>query len=112
MGRPWAFLTLRFHPSSGYLHQCEFQLLRLVISGIVYAFNTKVPPRIAKAAEEKKVPIKEHNVIYRLIDDLKAELTARLIPLDEEEVIGKSSHDHSSAMRFFFRRTAESIAAL
>ena len=56
--------------------------------GIIYAFNTKVPPNVATLASAKNVPIKEHNVIYKLIDDLRDELTERLEPLEEEVIIG------------------------
>ena len=56
--------------------------------GIIYAFNTKVSSNVAALANEKNVPIKEHNVIYKLIDDLRDELTERLEPVEEEVVIG------------------------
>ena len=60
--------------------------------GIIYAFNTKVPSNVAALAHEKNVPIKEHNIIYKLIDDLRDELTERLEPVEEEVVIGEFIH--------------------
>lgn len=40
-------------------------------------------------AKEKGVPIKEHNVIYRLIDALKEEISDSLPLREEEEILGE-----------------------
>ena len=58
--------------------------------GIVYAFNVNVPDAIRKAASSiYNVQIREHQVIYALIDDLKEEIGQKL-PLESvEQVIGR-----------------------
>ena len=60
--------------------------------GIVYAFNVNVPDAIRKAASSiYNVQIREHQVIYALIDDLKEEISQKL-PLESvEEVIGRGT---------------------
>ncbi|XP_047492575.1 translation initiation factor IF-2, mitochondrial-like isoform X2 [Penaeus chinensis] len=60
-------------------------------SGLIYAFNTAVPPEIRKMALEKKVTIKETNIIYRLVEDLKEELSEQLPLKDVEEVLGEAN---------------------
>ena len=60
----------------------------LYFLGIIYAFNTRVQSAVSTVALEKKVPIKEHNVIYKLVEDLQEELTNRLEPVEEEIIIG------------------------
>jgi len=55
----------------------------------VYAFNVEVPPNIAKMAAEKGIKIYKHNVIYKLIDDLKEQLQRRVLPVKHHEVIGQ-----------------------
>ena len=40
-------------------------------------------------AAKKSVPVKLHKVIYKLIDDLKEELSSKLAPIIQEKVIGK-----------------------
>lgn len=56
--------------------------------GIVYGFNVEVPSRVAQLAKSRGVVVKSHNVIYKLIDDLRQRLTERLPPLQVEEVVG------------------------
>ena len=56
----------------------------------MYGFNVSVPSEVKAAAEQRNVPIRNYNVIYRLIEDLRKELTARLPPVEEEELQGSS----------------------
>ena len=58
---------------------------------IVYAFNTKIAPSVRQLAKSKNVPIKEHNIIYRIIDDMKEEISRRLPTIENEEVIGEAN---------------------
>ncbi|BES96884.1 Translation initiation factor if-2 [Nesidiocoris tenuis] len=53
---------------------------------IVYAFNTK---SLVKPPEN--IVVKDFNVIYHLVDDIKGELDKRLPPVDTEEVVGEAS---------------------
>lgn len=43
---------------------------------------------LKEEADEKNISIRPYNVIYKLIDDVKKEINAKLPPLDTEEVIG------------------------
>lgn len=57
---------------------------------IVYAFNIECPQNLADEAKAKNVSIRHHNVIYKLVDDIKEEVTARIPVRQEEELVGES----------------------
>ena len=55
----------------------------------MYSFNAGVSSNIQKLASHLNVTIREYNVIYRLIDDIKSELSNN-VPLVEQDVqVGK-----------------------
>ena len=54
----------------------------------MFAFNTPVPEPIKVSADKLNVPIASHNVIYKLVDDLRERLQEQLPSVIEEEVIG------------------------
>ena len=58
--------------------------------GIIYSFNVNVADAVRKAASSiYNVPIREHQVVYSLIDDLKEEVSQKL-PLEPvEHVLGR-----------------------
>jgi translation initiation factor IF-2 len=58
--------------------------------GHLINFNTVVEPHISRLAEEAKVNIIDHNIIYRLVDDVKAELSKHLPPLITQRVLGEA----------------------
>lgn len=60
-------------------------------NAIIYAFNVECPPSLAVEAKNKAVSVKRHNVIYKLIDDLKEEITSKIPVRQEEEVLGKDN---------------------
>lgn len=49
----------------------------------------KIPDKVEELAKSNKVSIRSHNVIYKLVDDLKKEISSRLPFKDVEEVLGK-----------------------
>ena len=49
-------------------------------NSVVVNFNVPVLPHIKQRAEEAKVKILDHNVIYHVVDDARAELSA-LLPM-------------------------------
>lgn len=61
-----------------------------VAKGHLINFNTEIDPHIIKAAEQAKVSILDHNIIYRLVDDVKAELSKHLPPLVTQRVLGEA----------------------
>jgi translation initiation factor IF-2 len=58
--------------------------------GYLVNFNTEVEPHIAQQAEKAKVPILDHNIIYRLVDDVNAKLSEYLPPLITHRVLGEA----------------------
>jgi len=58
---------------------------------IIYAFNTTISPEKKKLATAANVPVKEFNVIYHLIADLKNEISDRMPPADIEDVTGRAT---------------------
>ncbi|NWU05377.1 IF2M factor, partial [Cephalopterus ornatus] len=60
-------------------------------NGVIYGFSVKANDSIKKLADKKGIKIKLHNIIYRLIDDLKEELSSRLPPAVVETTIGEAS---------------------
>ncbi|KAH7395588.1 hypothetical protein BKA64DRAFT_674036 [Cadophora sp. MPI-SDFR-AT-0126] len=62
--------------------------------GHLINFNTPIEPNIARLAEQAKVSIIDHNIIYRLVDDVKAELSKHLPPLVTQRVLGEAEIAH------------------
>ncbi|CAK1583259.1 unnamed protein product [Parnassius mnemosyne] len=60
-------------------------------NAVVYAFNVECPPTLSVEAKKNNIPIKLHNVIYRLVDDVKEEISARIPKRQEEELIGEAN---------------------
>ncbi|KAL6744197.1 hypothetical protein Aduo_017157 [Ancylostoma duodenale] len=56
---------------------------------VIYLFNVQPPPAIRQQAEQDGVRIEQFNVIYRLIESLKNELSAQLPTLTEMELVGE-----------------------
>ncbi|XP_069118591.1 LOW QUALITY PROTEIN: translation initiation factor IF-2, mitochondrial-like [Argopecten irradians] len=62
-----------------------------VFNGDIYAFNVNVPQDMRKLATAKDISIREHNVIYKMIDDIKDTMISRIPPEEVEDVIGEAS---------------------
>ncbi|KAI4886611.1 hypothetical protein NFI96_012731, partial [Prochilodus magdalenae] len=60
-------------------------------SGTIYGFNVAANKAIQDIAAKKHIPLKMHRVIYHLIEDLKEELSSKLPPTTEENIIGEAS---------------------
>ncbi|NWU74309.1 IF2M factor, partial [Onychorhynchus coronatus] len=60
-------------------------------NGVIYGFSVKANDSIKKLADKKGIKIKLHNIIYKLIDDLKEELNSRLPPAVVETTVGEAS---------------------
>ncbi|XP_032521055.2 translation initiation factor IF-2, mitochondrial [Danaus plexippus] len=58
---------------------------------VIYAFNVEVPPSVAVEAKNNNIQIKRHNVIYKLVDDIKDEISARIPTTLTEEVVGEAN---------------------
>ncbi|NXS61813.1 IF2M factor, partial [Brachypteracias leptosomus] len=60
-------------------------------NGVVFGFSVKANESIKQLAAKKGIKIKLHNIIYKLIEDLKDELNSRLPPALVENTIGEAS---------------------
>lgn len=60
-------------------------------SGSIYGFNVGASKSVRQLASRRDVPLRLHNVIYKLIDELKEELSGRLPPLLSENVVGEEN---------------------
>ena len=58
--------------------------------GSIVSFNIAVEPHIRRFAEQASVPILDHNVIYRLVDEVKAVVSEKLPPLTTTRVLGEA----------------------
>ncbi|XP_004462049.1 translation initiation factor IF-2, mitochondrial isoform X3 [Dasypus novemcinctus] len=86
-------------------HECELELVHFGVGdisendvnlaetfdGVIYGFNVNAGNVLQKSAAKKGVKIKLHKIIYRLIEDLQAELSSRLSCIVEEHPIGEAS---------------------
>lgn len=59
-------------------------------NGKVISFNMPIDPNIMRIAEQEGVQIMDHNIIYKLIDDVKAVLSEQLPPLVTQRVTGEA----------------------
>lgn len=76
---------------SGVGQLTEFDIEHAAVAkGHLINFNTAIDPNIAGLAEKAKILILDHNVIYRLVDDVKAKLSEQLPPLITSRVLGEA----------------------
>jgi translation initiation factor IF-2 len=57
--------------------------------GHIINFNTAIPPHIASLAEEKGVKILDNNIIYRVVENVKVLMSAKLPPNVIQKVTGE-----------------------
>ena len=58
-------------------------------SAVIIGFNVRPTPRAQALANEEKVEIKKYNIIYDVVDDIKAAMEGMLSPETREVDIGK-----------------------
>ncbi|XP_045502831.1 translation initiation factor IF-2, mitochondrial [Colias croceus] len=57
---------------------------------VIYAFNVECPPALAVEAKNSNIEVKKHNVIYKLVDDLKEMINNKIPTTQQEELIGEA----------------------
>ncbi|XP_042068636.1 translation initiation factor IF-2, mitochondrial [Haplochromis burtoni] len=62
-----------------------------MFGGSIYGFNVAASRGIEQLAARKGIPLRLHSVIYKLVDQLKEELSAKLPPLVSENITGEAS---------------------
>ncbi|KAJ6141413.1 Translation initiation factor IF-2 [Penicillium chermesinum] len=58
--------------------------------GKVISFNMAIDPQMIRLAEQAGVKIMDHNIIYKLIDDIKEDLSSHLAPNITHRVTGEA----------------------
>lgn len=76
------------HYGVGNVTEGDLELAK-AFNAIIYAFSVELPQQAQKAAKE--VTVKNYNVIYRLIDDLKEQLSSKLPTVEVEEQLGEAN---------------------
>ncbi|KZF24697.1 initiation factor 2 [Xylona heveae TC161] len=61
-----------------------------VAKGHVVSFNLPIDPHISRKAEAAGVKILDHNIIYRLVDDITSILSEHLAPSVTQRVLGEA----------------------
>lgn len=78
------------HTAVGGITQSDIELASASEHCIVLGFNIRPTGEIKEKAKEKGVEIKTYNVIYNLIDDVKALLGGLMSPIISEEELGQA----------------------
>lgn len=65
-------------------------LLAQATLATIYAFNTKVSTSAQKLADIERVKLKTYNIIYKLFEDLEAQVLKMLEPTIDEETLGEA----------------------
>lgn len=61
-----------------------------VAKGVVVNFSQPLDPYIKRKADRMKVPIMDHDIIYKLVDDVKDKLSEYLPPIVTQKVVGEA----------------------
>ena len=64
--------------------------LAVASNAIVIGFNVRPSANVRKKAEESKVDIRLHNIIYKALEEMEAAMKGMLAPVYEEVVIGQA----------------------
>lgn len=66
-------------------------VLAKTFNAILYTFNSGIHNEAKEELNSQSVTLKNHNVIYKLVDDLKDEMSKLLPLLDQEEILGEAN---------------------
>ncbi|MBB6732896.1 translation initiation factor IF-2 [Cohnella zeiphila] len=75
------------HSGVGAITESDISLA-LASSAIVIGFNVRPEPRAAAAAEQEKVDVRLHRIIYKVIEEIEQAMKGMLDPVFKEKVIG------------------------
>ena len=65
-------------------------LLAAASESIIYAFNIKASGSVESFAKQEGVEISNHNIIYKMIEEVEASLKGQMAPKYEKKYIGKA----------------------
>jgi translation initiation factor IF-2 len=80
-------------------------MLALASKAIIVGFNVVASPEIRKQAAMEGIDIRTYNIIYKVVDDIRAALEGLLEPTFEEHTIGKAE------VKAIFKRTGRMVVA-
>lgn len=63
-------------------------LLASASNAVVIGFNVRVDPQAQRAAEMEHIDVRTYQIIYELLDDVKAAMEGLLEPVIEESIVG------------------------
>lgn len=66
-------------------------MLASASNAIIYGFNVRPDAKIKKLAEENKISIRLHNIIYKALEELEAMMKGMLAPVYHEVVLGQAT---------------------
>lgn len=78
------------HSGIGGISQSDIELASASENSVVLGFNVRPTGEIKEKAKDKGIEIKTYNVIYNLIDDVKALLSGMMSPIISEEQLGQA----------------------
>lgn len=78
------------HSGVGGITQSDIELASASQDSVVLGFNIRPTGEIKERAKDKGVEIKTYNVIYNLLDDVKALLGGMMSPIISEEQLGQA----------------------
>jgi translation initiation factor IF-2 len=65
-------------------------MLASASNAIIIGFNVRPDDRADRAAKEQGIDLRMYNIIYNVVDDVKAAMTGMLAPKIEENVLGRA----------------------
>ncbi|MEJ5301302.1 MAG: translation initiation factor IF-2 [Thermodesulforhabdaceae bacterium] len=77
------------HSATGAINETDI-MLASASNAIVIGFNVRPDAKVEEIAQREKVDVRFYNVIYQLIDDIKAAMEGLLEPEYKEKVLGRA----------------------
>ncbi len=77
------------HQGTGAVTETDV-MLASASNAIIIGFNMRPDPKVQELAEQEKVDLRFYDVIYQLLDDIKAAVVGMLKPIYKENVIGRA----------------------
>ena len=77
------------HSGTGAITETDV-ILASASNAIVIGFNVRADAKVQELAEQENVDIRYYDVIYQLLDDIRAAIVGMLKPVFKENVIGRA----------------------
>lgn len=77
------------HAAAGAITESDI-VLASASKALVYGFNVRPDAKVRQKAEEEKVEIHLHSIIYALIEEIESAMKGMMKPIEQEVVIGQA----------------------